>query len=316
MTEHLLDDSQIHAFWDNTLPPRLEIQPEDVVIFECREASDGQITLESTSQDLLDMDPQLIHPLTGPVYVQGARPGDTLEVEILRLEHKGWGWSGVVPEFGLLADDFTEPYLHLWRIAQDTCIFRSDLHIQLPFEPFCGVMGVAPGTSGRLSTAPPRANAGNLDIRSLVQGARLWLPVWAAGALFSVGDAHAAQGDGEVCGTGIECPMTVTLRFRLRKDLTIPEARFETPSPLSRADTAGYFATTAHGPDLYANAQNAIRYMIDYLQGEFDLAREPAYVLCSAAVNLAISEIVDAPHWIVSAYLPLSIFGGHGREDG
>ncbi len=308
MSEHYLDDSIVHAFWDRSLAPRLEIDPGDTVVFECREASDRQITPDSISSDLNSLDFGPIHPLTGPVYVNGAEPGDALEVEVLDLQHKGWGWNGVIPGFGLLADDFAESYLHHWKLEGTNCLFDSGSDIVVPFEPFCGVMGVAPAEQGQLDTIPPRRNGGNLDIRGLGVGAKLWLPVLAAGALFSTADCHAAQGDGEVSGTGIESPMTVTLRFNLKKNANLQELQFTTPSPLTRADSAGYFVTTAHGPDLFANAQNALRYMLDHIVAEYGLSPEKAYVLASAAVDLKISEIVDAPNWIVSAYLPLSIF--------
>lgn len=311
MAEHYLDDSTVHAYWDRALQPRLTIDPGDTVVFECREASDRQITPESDSNALLELDFGPIHPLTGPVYVNGAEPGDALEVEVVALRHKGWGWNGIIPGFGLLADDFSEPYLHHWALDGEECHFGAGTDIVVPFEPFCGVMGVAPAEQGQLDTIPPRFNGGNLDIRGLVPGARLWLPIHAPGALFSTADCHAAQGDGEVSGTGIETPMTVTLRFNLQKDANISELRFVTPSPLTKADSEGYYATTAHGPDLYVNAQNALRYMLDYLVDTYSLSRSQAYVLASAAVDLKISEIVDAPNWIVSAYLPLSIFPGN-----
>jgi acetamidase/formamidase len=244
------------------------------------------------------------------VFVQGAEPGDALEVEVLRLKHKGWGWNAVLPGFGLLADDFREPYLHHYALTRAGCVFRKD--IVIPYEPFCGVMGVAPREPGRLTTIPPRDNGGNIDIRHLTPGAKLYLPVLVTGALFSCGDCHAAQGDGEVNGTGIESPMSVSLRFRVIKRLRLPELRFQTAprAPLTRAGARGYFVTTAHGPDLFVNAQNAVRYMIEHLARTYRLSREQAYCLCGAAVDLKISEIVDAPNWIVSAYVPLALFKG------
>jgi acetamidase/formamidase len=159
-------------------------------------------------------------------------------------------------------------------------------------------------------TIPPRENGGNIDIRHLTPGARALFPVLVPGALFSCADCHSAQGDGEVNGTGIETPMSVTLRFDLRKGANIPELRFWTPpgAQLTVTDRAGYYVTTAHGPDLYRDAQQAIRYMIEHLASEYHMTPEQAYCLCGAAVDLKISEIVDAPNWIVSAYLPLSIF--------
>jgi acetamidase/formamidase len=307
MTTHRLDDTLPHAFWDNSYPARLRVGPGDVVVFETLEGV-GQITPESTAAALADLDPERIHPLTGPVYVEGAEPGDVLEVEVLDLEHRGWGWNGVIPDFGLLAADFQEPYIHHYELVGEECVFRSD--IRIPFEPFCGVMGVAPREPGRFDTAPPRENAGNVDIRHLTAGTIVHLPVLVEGALFSCGDCHAAQGDGEVNGTGIEAPMVVTLRLSLAKSRSIPELQFVTPPgrQLTSAGARGYFATTAHGPDLFENAQRAIRYMIDHLVAEHDLTPEQAYCLCGAAVDLKISEIVDEPNWLVSAYLPLGIF--------
>ncbi len=308
MASHHLDDRKPHAFWDNSYPARLKIRAGDTVVFETLEASAGQITPTSTSKALKNLSFDPIHPLTGPVQVEGAQPGDTLEVEVVGLKHKGWGWNAVIPGFGLLADEFPDPYLHHYQLGRTYCQFRPD--IRIPYEPFCGVMGVAPRAPGRFNTIPPRENAGNMDIRHLTPGTRVFFPVLFAGALFSCGDCHSAQGDGEVNGTGIETPMTVTLRFRLHQGMTIPELRFRTPAgkKLTVAGEAGYFVTTAHGPDLFHNAKQAVRYMIDYLATEHRLTREQAYCLCGAAVDLKISEIVDVPNWIVSAYLPLGIF--------
>lgn len=307
MTEHYLDDSTVHAFWDKSYPPRIEIDPGDTVVFECREATGGQLTPESDHDALAVVDSSRIHALTGPVFVKGARPGDTLAVEILDLKHKGWGWTGHMPGFGLLADEFDYYYLQHWHLEGDVCAFRDDDKVAVPYEPFCGVMGVAPREAGRLDTIPPRNNGGNVDIRGLTIGATVYLPVWVEGALFSTADCHAAQGDGEVCGSGIESPMTVTLRFDVRRDLAIQELQFTTPSPLTKADSQGYHCTTAHGPDLYQNAQNAVRYMIDWLVAAHGFSRSQAYCLCSAAADLKISEIVDAPNWIVACYFPLSV---------
>ena len=308
MARHRLDDRQPHAFWDQTLPPRVEVAPGDTVVFETQEASAGQITRKSKSAALATLSFEPIHPLTGPVYVRGAEPGDALEVQVVSLKHKGWGWNAVIPGFGLLADDFTAPYLHHYQLTRTGCVFRKD--IVIPYEPFCGVMGVAPREPGRLNTIPPRANGGNIDIRHLTPGSTLYLPVLVEGALFSCGDCHSAQGDGEVNGTGIETPMTVTLKFGLVKRAHLPELRFRTPAkqPLGRAGAGGCYVTTAHGPDLFKNAQTAIRYMVEHLASNYQMSREQAYCLCGAAVDLKISEIVDAPNWIVSAYVPLSIF--------
>ena len=308
MATHHLDDTQPHAFWDNSYPPRIRIKPGDTVVFETLEASACQITPHSADEAVAHLSFDPIHPLTGPVYVEGAEPGDGLEVEVVSIKHKGWGWNAVIPGFGLLGEDFPNPYLHHYKLGRTSCEFRED--ILIPYEPFCGVMGVAPREPGRINTIPPRENAGNIDIRHLTPGARVTFPVLVPGALFSCGDCHSAQGDGEVNGTGIETPMTVTLRFKVMRGANVPELRFVTPrgKKLTVTDTGGYFVTTAHGPDLFKDAQQAVRYMIDYLASEHNMTREQAYCLCGAVVDLKISEIVDAPNWIVSAYLPLSIF--------
>jgi acetamidase/formamidase len=307
MADHHLDASSTHACWDHALEPRLRIRSGDTVVFETLEAA-GQITPDWTSEDLLQVDADKVHSLTGPVAVEGAEPGDSLAIDILDLRHKGWGWCATIPGFGLLADAFPDPYLHHVQLEGDVCRFADG--ITLPFEPFCGCMGVAPAEPGRLDTMPPRRNGGNIDVRHLTPGTTAYLPVLYPGALFSCGDCHATQGDGELSGTGIETPMTVTLRIHLRKGVSVPELQFRTPPgrPLTRTGTGGYFVTTAHGPDLRANAAQAVRYMLDHLTTEYGLTREIAYLLCGAAVDLKISELVDDPNAIVSAYLPLEIF--------
>lgn len=310
MATHHLDDTQPHSFWDNSLSPRLRIRPGDIVVFETLEAFGGQMTPDSTVDVLRTRDASVAHALTGPVSVEGAEPGDALVVEVIGIDHKGWGcnWVNVASGPGLLSGEFSDNYLHHYTLEGAWCWFRED--IRIPFEPFCGVMGVAPRESGRFRTIPPRSNAGNVDIRHLTPGTTAYFPVLVPGALFSCGDGHAAQGDGEVNGNAIECPLTVTLRFDLQKHANIPELRFITPpgKRLTVADHGGYFVTTAHGPDLYANAQQAVRYMIDHLVAEHGLTREQAFCLCGAVVDLKISEIVNAPNWVVSAYLPLGIF--------
>jgi len=306
MAEHFLDGSVTQPFWDNSVTPRLEIDPGDTVTFDCPEPC-GQVTPEWTHDDLAKIDFAPIHALVGSVFVKGANPGDSLEVEVLNMKHKGWGWSGHLAGFGLLADDFDFAYIHHWELKGDECHF-GEKDIVLPFQPFCGTMGVAPAEPGRLDTIPPRQNGGNIDIRDLGPGSKLWLPVLAEGALFACGDCHSSQGDGESCGTGIESPMEVTLRLNVRKDFPVKELQFETTSPLTKLDSKGFHATTAHGPDLFENAKNAIRYMIQWLVDTHGLNSSQAYILCSEAVDLKISEIVDAPNFIVSAYMPLGIF--------
>lgn len=306
MAEHFLDGSVTQPFWDNSVTPRLEIDQGDAVTFDCPEPC-GQVTPDWDDEKLANIDFAPIHALVGSVYVKGAQPGDALQVEILDFQHKGWGWSGHLQHFGLLQEDFDYAYIHHWKLEGERCIFGVQ-EIELPFEPFCGCMGVAPAEPGRITTIAPGKFGGNIDVRDLRVGTTLWLPVFVDGALFACGDCHSGQGQGEMSGTGIESPMTVTLRFNVRKDLAVKELQFQMQSPLSKNDRRGYHVTTASGPDLFENSKNAARYMIQWLVDTYDLTPSQAYVLCSTAADLKISEIVDAPNFIVSAYMPLSIF--------
>ncbi len=310
MSTHVLDSSAVHYEWNNALAPRLVVEPGDTVVFDTRDAADGYYTPSSTHADVLARGPFRGHPLTGPVAVRDARPGDVLVVEILDVAPRApFGWTAIRPGRGLLPEtDFGKPFLQIWDIS-DGGHARMGRDIAVPIEPFPGVMGTALDEPGGHSTMPPRKNGGNMDVKQLVTGTTLYLPVWVDGALFSVGDGHAAQGDGEVCVTAVEMMARVTLRFGLERGRRLPEPRLRTAGPLASGPNRGpWFATTAHGPDLFAAAQQAVRYMIDHLERERGLSREEAYVLASVAVDLKISEIVDAPNWIVSAFLPESVF--------
>ena len=309
-TTHHLDRTVVHREWNNALPPRLVIDPGDTVIFDTRDAADGYYSPASTHADVLGRGPFRGHPLTGPVAVRGARRGDVLTVEILEVKPAAaFGWTAIRPGRGLLPErEFSKPHLAIWDLTDGTHA-RIAPNIAVPIAPFPGVMGVALDEPGAHSTMPPRKNGGNMDVKQLTAGTTLFLPVWVDDALFSVGDAHAAQGDGEVCVTAVEMMGQVTLRFGLARGREQPEPQFRTRGPVAGAAERGpCFVTTANGPDLFASAQQAIRYMIDHLAAERGLSREEAYILCSVAVDLKISEIVDAPNWIVSAFLPESIF--------
>jgi acetamidase/formamidase len=311
-TEHTIERGKVHYKWDNSLQPAVEIDPGDVVHFETQEVTDGQITPGSPASALTELDFDRLYPLAGPVYVRGAEPGDVLEIEMLSLEPLEWGWTGIIPGLGLLSDDFSQPYLRHFDLSnREYAELRKD--IRIPLQPFCGTMGVATDDPVPLDVLPPTAGAGNIDTRHLNVGTRLRLPVLVPGALFSAGDCHAAQGDGEVCVTGIECPMAFSLRFDLQKKGHLQGWRYQFQTPPGslqpRSDERGYFACTALGPDLMENAKNAVRDLIDWLGREHGLGREDAYVLCSLAADLKISQIVDRPNWGVSAYLALSVFG-------
>ena len=305
-TIHVARD-QWHLKWDNSIPPLAHIQSGEVVEFDLLDAAGGQLGPDSTVESITALDFSRVDQVNGPIFVEGAEPGDTLQIELLDLRPADWGWTALIPDFGLLADEFPEPAIKIWRLADGWAEFAPG--IRIPLEPFCGEIGLAPGAPGALSTIPPYRHGGNMDTKHLTAGSTLYLPVEAPGALYSMGDGHAAQGDGEVCGTAIETPMRATVRLTVRKDLPIAEPEFVTGGPLARrTNTASYYATDGIAPNLHDAARKAIRHMIDHLQRAHGLSRADAYMLCSVAVDLKISEIVDAPNWVVGAYLPQSIF--------
>ncbi|MGH1561244.1 acetamidase/formamidase family protein [Mumia sp. DW29H23] len=307
MTHHdLLGDPQ--HLWTTALEPVLEISSGDTVSFACEDAVNGRYDAVPTGGTLPPDDPgRPAYPLAGPVVVAGAQPGDVVEVEILEAAGtKGFGWTSMVPGEGLLADDFPEPYLYRWEIACD----HTDLHdvARVPVRPFFGVVGVCPDTVEPLPVMPPGHFGGNLDCRDLVVGSSVFLPVQVPGARLAVGDPHAAQGDGEVCVSAIEWAARGTVRVRLHRGRTIAGPQLRTPGPLRAGlEDAGWYATTGVAPSLMTAAQDAVRAMIDHLGHAYGLDPRDAYVLCSVAVDLKISEVVDAPNWVVGAYLPLSI---------
>jgi len=305
-------EENIHRVWDNSLEPTLTVEEGDVVRFECRDAVDRQVDVQSDVEDFEQVSFDPVHPLTGPVAVEGAEPGDVLEVELLDFQHKGWGYTGYFPgemELGLLPEDFPEAGVHFWDLDGDVGRFVDG--IEVPLDPFPGVIGVAPGEDGEHDTLPPRATGGNMDVKHMTEGATVYLPVETEGGLFSVGDCHAAQGDGEVCVTGIEAPMFVTARFSVRSDLDVEQPRLETTGPFTPTGRdEPMYATTGISDDLMDATEKAVRHMIDHLSADRGLTRGEAYILCSAAVDLKVSEVVDAPNWTVTAYVPESIFPG------
>jgi acetamidase/formamidase len=296
-----------HLAWDNSIAPVATAGSGAVVEFDLLDASCGQIGPDATVQTVATLDFARVDQVNGPIFVEGAAPGDTLQVEFLELQPAEWGWTAIIPGFGLLAEEFPEPALKMWRLADGWAEFAPG--VRIPLEPFCGEIGLAPGAPGALSTIPPYRHGGNMDTKHLTQGATLYLPVETEGALFSLGDGHAAQGDGEVCGTAIETPMRATVRLTVRKDLSVRAPQFMTAGPLTRgANTAPYYATDGIAPDLLEAARDAVRHMIEHLERTYGLARPDAYMLCSVAVDLKICEVVDAPNWLVGAFLPQSIF--------
>ena len=199
----------------------LRIAPGESLEFDVSEASGGQLGAASTVDDVARLDFSRINPVAGPVFVDGTEPGDVLKVTLLSFVPSGWGWTANIPGFGLLADDFKQPALHIWRYDPKTLApAMFGRWGRVPLKPFTGTIGLAPAEPGLHSIVPPRRVGGNMDVRDIALGTELFLPVEVAGALFSVGDTHAAQGDGEVCGTAIESPMRVALRFDVLKQGT------------------------------------------------------------------------------------------------
>jgi acetamidase/formamidase len=299
---------RFHLAWDPAIPAIETVESGGEVDFDLLDASGGQLSASSTLTDLANLDFARVDQVNGPIAVAGAKPGDTLQVDLLEFQPADWGWTASIPGFGLLADDFPDAALRISRVpvVGDRVEFLPG--IRLPVVPFCGEVGVAPRT-GPLSTIPPDAHGGNMDTRHLTAGATLFLPVFHDGARLSMGDGHAAQGDGEVCGTAIETPMRALVRLTVRKDLSLTAPEFITaPGPSSQTPVGQRYATDGVGPDLLVAARDAVRRMIDWLGREHGVAPVDAYMLCSVGIDLRISEIVDMPNFVVTAHCPLSIF--------
>ena len=293
-----------HNVFDRDLPPALTVESGAVVTFNCPAPP---LPPRATVEDLSAIDFSRPHTITGPVAVEGAEPGDAIAIDILQLElPNAFGHTLFAPGVGLLPDDFPEPYVHSFEFRDGFAELCPG--VRVPIEPFCGIMGLAPAEPGPLSTIPPRRVGGNLDVRDLTVGAQLILPVEVEGGLFSCGDAHAAQGDGEVCVTAIETAIRATLRLTLLKGAGRATPRLSVPARTDPRAANGWFAISATGEDLLEAARQAVREMIDHLVAERELDRAQAYVLCSVAVDLRISEVVNWPSYVVTAYLPLAIF--------
>jgi acetamidase/formamidase len=306
MSDYTLAAERLHFAWDNSLPPVLEIDPGDTVTIDTWDASGHQVQRTWTSADASKRvrTPGVGHALTGPIAVRGAKPGQTLHIEIREVRPAAWGYTSFGPGRGLLPEDFPRHHIQIWDLESRTHA-KGLRGVSVPLAPFCGVMGVALAEPGPHSTIPPRRVGGNMDVRQLTAGTTLYLPIEVDGALFSVGDAHAAQGDGEVCITAVEMDSTTTLRFSL-SDSAIHEPQLRMRRPPTTIDGA-YHGCTAHAPDLMEGARTATRYLIEWLCETTRLGADDAYVLASVTAELRISQIVDAPNWTVTAFFPLSV---------
>lgn len=301
MAEFTLSAEPTHSRWNRALEPRLRVTPGDTVHLECLDSSGAQVHPAMTVSEFLKIDRGRIHALTGPVFVEGAEPGDVLQIDVLEVAHKGWGWSSVIAGLGFLKERFSEPYLFHWQL--DGAVSRSLAPAVVALRPFCGVMGVAPAEDGEFRTRPPGIFGGNMDVRELSQGATLYLPVLNRGALFSAGDAHAAQGDGEVCINGIECPADVTLRFHLHKKRLLAGPVVESATHPVHAEAEAWIVVES-GSDAIAAARAATSRMIDLLVDRWKFSAVHAYLLCSVAMHLRLSQVVNEPMFTVSAAIP------------
>jgi formamidase len=349
-----------HNRWHPDIPPIVRCDPGDEVVLQTRDALDGQIGPQVTAEIVGAANLNVVHPLTGPVYVNGAEPGDLLDVEILEVEPDRYGFTIQVPGFGFLRDEFPDPYIAKWAIADGWATSDDLPGVRIPGHPFMGTIGLPPDralleqTTAReqaaldrggfvlppdptdavpsdpaiaataLRTIPPRETAGNVDIKQLGAGTRLLIPVYAEGGLFSAGDAHFAQGDCETCGTAIEMRSTLHVRFAVHKgraaERGIRDLQFTREDYFVAPEYAAprrFFATTGlsvtrdgenRPEDLTLAARNALLNMIDHLCQHGGWTRQQAYAICSVAVDLKISELVDVPNFVVSAFLPLDIF--------
>ena len=345
-----------HNRWHPDIEPRIAVAPGEETVLQTRDATDGQSLSGYTKPRSFGR----THPLTGPVYVEGAKPGDLLEVEYLEIAPEPTGWTSCGPGTGFLPDLLDAPFIAYWDIKDGWALSPQVPGVRIPNGSFMGTAGVAPshellaawnrresdlvarGGQARLPdpadavpntpgiaaeaarTMPPRENCGNIDAKQLTKGSKLLLPVFVDGALYSAGDAHFAQGDGEVCITAIEMSATATVRFRVlpgeaeRKNIRWP--RIVHPGyflPPEWAAPRNFIATTGmpvrqdgvqENGDLNLAARNALLDMIDLLQ-ERGFSKAQAYVICSVAVDLRISNLVDMPNVTVSALLPEAIFG-------
>jgi acetamidase/formamidase len=301
-----LTRSSTHTVWDRAIAPVARVDPGDEVTVEVANSSGGQLAKDSTVKDVAALDFAKVNPVTGPIAIDGAEPGDVLVVDVVDIHVDPWGWTANIPGFGLLADDFPFAHLRVSSISGGQVELLPGL--VLPSVPMIGTIGVAPPQAKPSSVLVPTRFGGNMDVRHVSAGARLLLPVGIAGGLLSLGDTHAAQGDGEICGTGIETGSTVTLRLSLIRHREIRFPLIETDSRTTRSGNA--VAATGIGPDLMGATRDAARGLIDEIVRRTGLDPLDAYLLASVAADLKICEVVDAPNWVVSMHIERNVLEG------
>jgi acetamidase/formamidase len=308
-THHTLDDSRLVHRWNNATPPRITIAPGDRITLHTADSSGYQVRPEWTAAEFKKhFDPLKVHALTGPVAIAGAEPGDRLEIKIESYEHRGWAWTSLIPGLGLLADDFPENHLFIWKLDRGQT--RSMHGTTLDLHPFAGIIGVQRAESGEFRTRAPGPFGGNMDVRHLTAGTTLYLPVLTPGANLLVGDCHAAQGDGEVCINGMEAPMSVTLQINLIKHTPLAAPYAICPNPLVplRYQTKPWHLFIESDEHPREACKRVVRRAIEYLVARLGLTPELAYTLCSVVLDLRISQLVNVPTTTVTGYLPEAIF--------
>lgn len=312
-----VDRTHGHLKWNNALKPIHTVDSGTTITYDLLDGGNNQLTDKSTVADIAKFNFDFTDPAFGPVYVNGAEPGDVLKVEFLSLQPASYGWTAIFPGFGLLADEFPDHALKIWdlTVSKDYAVFKPGIHV--PQRPFLGVVGLARGQDGEFSTIPPYETGGNIDCKHITVGAVLYLPVQVKGALFSCGDGHAAQGDGEVCGTAIETPMKATVRLTVEKGMkwvqsphyhTMPKGQGNRTAEDREGKDKGEYAAVGIHADLREASRIAVRSLVDWLSETKGLSRVEAYMLASVAADLKIVEAVDMPHYGVACSLPLSVF--------
>jgi acetamidase/formamidase len=312
---HFLKSSPetVHWGWfDAALPHKLTIESGERVTIESLSGGPANLPGEGfhVPPELLEVHAKSErripgHILTGPVGVRGAKPGDVLEVRIIDVQlRQDWGYTYVRPLAGALPNDIQEFEQIFTRLDREAKTGLLPWGLRIPLRPFFGVMGVAPPPSwGAISSIQPRAHGGNLDNKELVPGSTLYLPVFAEGAGFSVGDGHAVQGDGEVCVTAIETALVGTFELHVRKDLRLDFPAAETPT---------HVITMGTDPDLDTAAKDALRRMVDRVVAETGLSRNRAFMLMSLAADVRVTQMVNG-HNGSHVMMPKSVLRGGGR---
>ena len=296
---------RLHPSWNRSVPPALRVAPGDTFRLVCPDSSNGRLTQRSTAADIQHVDFRTTDPLCGPVHVDGAKPGDVVRIDIVDLELGDWGWTGLLPKFGILHEEFTDPYFRSFDVRPG----KVDLFGEaFAVRPMMGVLGVAPAADGDFSSVAPTSAGGNIDVRYLSAGASLYLPVLNDGALISGGDGHALQGEGEISGVAIETPMTATLRVELIKDWRIPGPMMDCST--RRYEETEYRNFLGVGPDLMVAAKDSVRFAVDELARSLRVDPLEAYSLLGMIGELRIHEIVDQPNWVVGCMIPRRMFGG------